>query len=79
MHGLIAFGDQSRVITANKSVKAVEYLCNNGIGDDRKLMTVHNGKLYLPVGPGYQGHEGQLLAMLAQSGVPPEHLSLIHI
>ena len=73
MHGLIAFGDQSRVITANKSVKAVEYLCNNGIGDDRKLMIVHNGKLYLPVGPGYQGHEGQLLAMLAQSGVPPEH------
>ena len=71
MHGLLAYGSESRVITGNKSVSAVDYLCNNGIGDDRKLIMVHNDKLYLPVGPGFQGHEGQLLAMLAQSNVPP--------
>ena len=70
MHGLLAFGSKSRVITGNESISAVDYLCDNGIGDDRKLMMIHNDKLYLPVGPGFQGHEGQLLAMLAQSDVP---------
>ena len=71
MHGLIAFGDETLIRTKGRRVSAVEYLCANGVGDDRRLLQVIDGKLSTNVGRGFQGHEGQLLAMLAQADVPP--------
>jgi hypothetical protein len=35
-----------------------------------RLMYLSNGEMALQVGPGVQGHEGQFLAMLAQSEIP---------
>ena len=72
MHGLIGFGDQTLILTQGKRVNAVQYLCANGIGDDRRLLYAIDGKLRTNVGRGYQGHEGQLLAMLAQANVSPD-------
>ena len=69
MHGLIAFGDQTLVVAKGQRVNAVEYLCANGIGDDRRLLLAPGGRLRTNVGRGFQGHEGQLLAMLAQASV----------
>lgn len=69
MHGLIGFGQATQVQFGGKPYSSVKYLCANGIGDDRRLLYVSNGRLKTHVGPGYQGHEGQLLAMLAQVGV----------
>ena len=72
MHGLIAYGDETLIRTKGQRVSAIEYLCANGIGDDRRLLQVINGKLSTNVGRGFQGHEGQLLAMLAQADVSPD-------
>lgn len=70
MHGLLAYGRETLLSKSGRGVNAVEYLCNNGIGDDRRLIFLHDGEMVLNVGRGYQGHAGQLLAMLAQSRVP---------
>lgn len=72
MHGLIAFGDQTLVVSKGQRLNAVEYLCANGIGDDRRLLHAPGGKLRTNIGPGFQGHEGQFLAMLAQANVPSD-------
>lgn len=72
MHGLLPFGQQSRIQSKGKLYNAVEYVCYNAIGNDTYMMYVNNGELAMKVGPGVQGHEGQLLAMLAQANVPVE-------
>lgn len=73
MHGLIGFGSETKILYNGRLRNAAEYLCENGIGDDRRILTLEDGRIKTNVGPGYQGHEGQLLAMLAQTGVDVEH------
>ncbi len=73
MHGLIAYGQDTLVLTGKKRIDAVDYLCANGVGNDRRILSVKNGKLQARKGDGYQGHHGQLLAMFAQSDVPIDH------
>lgn len=73
MHGLIAFGDQTLVQSKGKRISAVQYLCANGIGDDRRLLHAPGGQLKTNIGPGFQGHEGQLLGMLAQANVSSDY------
>ena len=70
MHGLLPYGKQSQVIHKGKHYNAVEYLCHNAIGNDTYMLNTNNGSMNVSVGPGVQGHEGQFLAMLAQSDVP---------
>ncbi len=70
MHGLLPFGQQSQVTYQGKQYRAVDYLCSNAIGNDtRMLYLAGNDTFGVSVGPGVQGHEGQFLAMLAQSDV----------
>ncbi len=73
MHGVLAYGNQSMVVTRGKRVNAIDYLCHNGVGNDRRLLQLKDGKLSPVVGIGYQGHEGQLLAILAQVKTPLDH------
>ena len=70
MHGLLAYGQDSRISSRGKLINAVEYLCSNQLGNDRRLLMVPNGRLQASIGAGVQGHPGQFLAMLAQSDVP---------
>lgn len=70
MHGLLSYGQESRVVSRGKLVSALEYLCSNQLGNDRRLLNTTNGRLNANIGPGVQGHPGQFLAMLAQSDVP---------
>ena len=72
MHGLLPFGQQSKVTFGGKPYSAVDYLCNNAIGNDTFMMYTQGRSLGVSVGPGVQGHEGQFLAMLAQADVPAE-------
>ena len=69
MHGLIAYGRNTPVLVRGRKVNAADYLCANGMGDDRRILFATNGRLGARTGPGVQGHEGQLLAMLAQAEV----------
>jgi hypothetical protein len=69
MHSLIAFGVDTRIVSGDSKITAIGYLCFNGAGRGQRMFYLSDGKLLTRVGPGYQGHDGQFLAMLAQSRV----------
>lgn len=73
MHGLIAYGRNSQVVVRGEHKSAAEYLCENGIGNEMRIMYLENGRLKTRIGVGVQGHPGQLLAMLAQSNIPLDY------
>jgi len=73
MHALIAYGVDTTVIADGKKVNAIGWLAWNGRCRGQQLMASRNGELVMNVGPGLQGHEGQFLAMLAQSYVPADY------
>jgi hypothetical protein len=72
MHAMIAYGVDSELLTGDKRVNAIGYLCYNGVCNGQQLFYLTNGKLNARIGPGVQGHPGQFLAMLAQSRVKTE-------
>jgi hypothetical protein len=70
MHSLIAFGVDTELLAGKQRVNAIGWLCYNRPCRGMTLMTVKDGRLAMRTnGPGYQGHDGQLLSMLALSGV----------
>ncbi len=69
MHSLIGYGVDTELIVGPRRVNAIGWLCWNGSCRGMKLLYVENGQLSIKNGPGYQGHEGQFLSMLAQSRV----------
>ena len=70
MHAMVAFGPYAEMYADGKLVKDVDWLCQNGKCRSWQLMKLENGKLATINGPGRQGHDGQLLAILAQSLIP---------
>lgn len=70
LHGVLGYGQDAIVSTRGKDVNAIEYLCANGIGHDRRLLMLNGHNLSVAVGIGFQGHEGQLLAILGQVKTP---------
>ena len=70
MHSLISFGVDTEMLAGKQRVNAIGWLCFNRPCRGMTLMTVQDGQLAMRTnGPGYQGHDGQLLSMLALSGV----------
>jgi hypothetical protein len=82
MHHMIAWGVDSRILVRNRegktrTVNTIAWLCGNGICDGERLLYVEDGKLRARVGPGLQGHDGQFLAMLAQTRVSRKQVILV--
>ena len=76
MHTMVAWGSDSYIRAggpSGRTVGTVHWLGNNGISDGTRLMFVKNGVLQARTGPGVQGHDGQFLAMLAQTRVRPTY------
>jgi len=69
MHALIAYGVDTEVTQGGRRVNAIGWMCFNGPCRGQQLLGVEHGKLLTHVGVGVQGHDGQFLAMLAQSKV----------
>jgi len=70
MHALLAFGSDYEMIHGQGRVNAIGWMCHNGTCRTQRIFTP-NGIGFTPnVGGGVQGHEGQFLAILAQSNVP---------
>ncbi len=70
MHALLAFGNDYEMIHGQGRVNAIGWMCHNGTCRTQRIFTP-NGIGFTPnVGGGVQGHEGQFLAILAQSNVP---------
>lgn len=73
MHALIGFGVDTQLLAGGRKVNAIAWMCWNGPCYGMRLFTVDQGRLYVRMGPGYQGHEGQFLAMMAQSRVRSDY------
>ncbi|QDU97947.1 prenyltransferase/squalene oxidase repeat-containing protein [Lignipirellula cremea] len=73
MHSMLSFGVDTRIYANGRRVNAVGFLCWNYPSRGQSIMFTRGGKLGMRVGPGVQGHEGQLLAMLAQSKVARDY------
>ena len=69
MHSLIAYGVDTEIVAQGRSVNAIGWLCWNGVCNGQRIFTTKRGRLGANVGPGFQGHDGQFLSMLAQSKV----------
>jgi hypothetical protein len=72
MHSLIAYGVEKQVRIGSprgKAVNAIGWICYNYPCRGETLFYLDQGNIRGRRGPGRQGHEGQFLAMLAQSRV----------
>ena len=73
MHTLIAYGVDTKLNVQGRQVNAIGWLCWNGSGRGQRMFYTSNGQIRAYIGPGNQGHEGQFLAMLAQSRVRTDY------
>lgn len=76
IHWSIAFGIDAQVTASgpnDQPVSAIGWLCYNRPAAGQQLMSYDGQSLRLPIAPGLQGHQGQLLSMLAQSQVKPDY------
>ncbi len=73
MHGMLPFGVEANVVAGTKQVNAIGWMCFNGKCRTQRLFIPKGDSFAMSVGPGVQGHEGQFLAMLAQSYVPSSY------
>lgn len=69
MHASLAFGIDTQAVASGNKVNALGWLCWNGRGNGRRLLAATDGSLRVRGGFGVQGHDGQFLAILAQSKV----------
>ncbi len=69
MHGMIGFGVDTPLLAGDQEVNAVAWLCANGACYGMQLLYRNQDYVGVQMGPGYQGHNGQFLAILAQSRV----------
>lgn len=77
MHAMLSFEVHSQVLQGGpkgEPITAVGWLCFNQPCRKRTLMYINgDGDLRIRVGPGLQGHHGQLLALLAQARVKSDY------
>lgn len=72
MHSMLGYGPNGLVAIngeRGQRTNVVHWLCQNGVCANRRLLYIQDGYIKGLEGPGFQGHPGQFLAMLAQIGV----------
>ena len=69
MHAMLPFGVEYEMEANGRRVNAIGWMLFNGKCRTQRLFTRRGRMFTAAEGPGVQGHEGQLLAMLAQSYV----------
>jgi len=77
MHAMVAFGPHAEMYGDGKIVKDVDWLCDNEACRGMKLLKKDKGRLGTNNGPGRQGHDGQFLAILAQSQIEKERKLIV--
>ena len=70
MHALLAFGSDYDMVHGQGRVNAIGWMCHNGTCRTQRIFTPTATGFSPNVGGGVQGHDGQFLAILAQSNVP---------
>ena len=81
IHAMLAFEAHSKVLQGGpdgKPITAVGWICYNRECKRRTLMYIDDdNRLQARVGPALQGHQGQLLSMLAQSRISENYPMLV--
>jgi hypothetical protein len=73
MHASLPFGVETEVIAGRRKVNAIGWMCYNGVCARQRMFQPTRNGFRTNVGPGVQGHEGQFLAILAQSRVQVDY------
>lgn len=73
MHAILPYGVEAEVFAGNKRVNAIGWLCHNGVSARQRMFQPTQSGFRPNLGPGVQGHEGQFLAILAQSRVQADY------
>ncbi len=73
MHAALPFGVEADIVAGNRNVNALGWMCFNGVCAKQRMFQPTRQSFRTNVGPGVQGHEGQFLAILAQSRVQPDY------
>lgn len=73
MHGFISYGVDASIQVGQQRVNSIAYMAYNNPCRGIRLLEIQNGRPVAKVGVNVQGHEGQFLAMLAQSRVPKDY------
>ncbi len=77
MHAALPFGVETNVIAGNREVNALGWMCYNGVCAKQRMFQPTKQGFRTNVGAGVQGHEGQFLAILAQSSVQADYPIMI--
>lgn len=72
LHWIVGFGVDTQLDVGGKRANAIGWMCWNQPCYGMQLLTLDRGLVTPRIGPGYQGHEGQFLHMLALSRVPKD-------
>ncbi|MFO1066671.1 MAG: hypothetical protein U0892_22655 [Pirellulales bacterium] len=72
MHAILPYGVEGEIIAGNRKVNSIGWMCYNGVCKTQRMFQPTTSGFRTNVGAGVQGHEGQFLAVLAQSGVPKD-------
>ncbi len=73
MHAILPFGVEAELGAGNRRVNAIGWMCYNGVCKTQRIFQPTRAGFRTNLGPGVQGHEGQFLAILAQSKVAPTY------
>lgn len=72
MHAALPFSADAELLAGNRRVNAIGWLCQNGQLRGQRIFSPARSGFVVNVGAGVQGHEGQLLAILAQCRIPDD-------
>ena len=73
-HSILPYGSETTLRADGRIVSAISWMCYNGsCRGQRIFVPLRDGSFRPAVGAGVQGHEGQFLAILAQSRVPANY------
>lgn len=73
-HAILPYGSETTLRADGRTVSAINWMCFNGsCRGQRIFLPQPDGSFQPAVGAGVQGHDGQFLAILAQSRVPANY------
>jgi hypothetical protein len=73
MHAILPFGADYELQHGSQKVNAIGWMCHNGTCRTQRIFTPSKTGFIPNVGGGVQGHQGQFMAIMAQSGVPLDY------
>lgn len=73
LHSVMVYGIDTKVIVGPKTYSAIAWIAGNNVSRGQRIMQGKSGKLTARSGVGLQGHQAQLLAVLALTGVQKDY------